>query len=301
MRTSSLAVYRCPACGGSLALRGGGDRAVVVDGVLDCGCGKSFTVLDAIPDFVHPESLLPSDEESRREYNQGAENYDAGLRWLFDSFFEDENAVRSRMADRLGARPGSRILEVGCGTGKDSEHIVQRIQPGGALFLQDLSLRMLELARKALVGAPADLEFHLGNVLHLPFGDHEFDGVFHFGGLNTFGDKSRALREMTRVVRPGGKVVVGDESAAPWLRRLRFGRVIMKANPLYRHLPPLAALPENARDASLSWILGNAFYLIEFRVGDGPPPLDLDLPIPGKRGGTLRSRYDGSRRRKSAG
>lgn len=85
--------------------------------------------------------------------------------------------------------------------------------------------------------------------------------------------------------------MVGDESAAPRLRRQGFGRVIINANPLYRHLPPLASLPDNATDVSLHWILGNAFYLIEYVVGDGPPRLDLDRPIPGRRGGTLRSRY----------
>src|SRR5207237_1494729 len=136
------------------------------------------------------------------------------------------------------------------------------------------------------------LEFHLSNVLHLPFADGVFDAAYHFGSLNTFGDKRRALLEMTRVVRPGGKVVIGDESVAPWLRRRRFGRMLLKANPLYRHLPPLAALPQNAREVSLHWVLGNAFYFIEFRVGEGPPPLNIDLPIPGRRGGTLRSRYE---------
>jgi hypothetical protein len=67
--------------------------------------------------------------------------------------------------------------------------------------------------------------------------------------------------------------------------------MILKANPLYRHVPPLACLPENASDVSLHWVLGNAFYLIEYRVGGGPPRLNVDLPIPGRRGGTLRSRY----------
>ena len=43
----------------------------------------------------------------------------------------------------------------------------------------------------------------------------------------------------------------------------------------------------------MRWIIGNCFYLIDFRVGDGPPQLNLDLPHKGRRGGTLRSRYYG--------
>ena len=100
---------------------------------------------------------------------------------------------------------------------------------------------------------------------------------------------------MTRVVRVGGKVVVGDEGVAPWLKRRRYGRVLIAANPLYGHTPPLEALPENTTEPRLQWILGNAFYVIDFRVAGGPPFVDVDLPIPG-RGDTLRSRYDASRK-----
>jgi ubiquinone/menaquinone biosynthesis C-methylase UbiE/uncharacterized protein YbaR (Trm112 family) len=290
VRPSSLQIYKCPACKGALQTTEGA-AGEIVEGTLTCACGKAFTVHDGVPDFVDPDSLTPSDAESRRKYDETAGEYDVGLKWLFDSFHENEDAVRARLVDRLDARPGHRVLEIGCGTGRDSRHIIERIRPAGVLFLQDLSPGMAAIARTALAEAPVALEFHLSDASHLPFADGEFDALFHFGGCNTFGDKRRAFREMTRVVRRGGKVVVGDESAAPWLRRQRFGRLIMNANPLYRHLPPLASLPGNARDVSLHWILGNAFYVIEYVVGDGPPPLDIDLSIPGKRGGTLRSRY----------
>jgi SAM-dependent methyltransferase len=130
----------------------------------------------------------------------------------------------------------------------------------------------------------------LSNASYLPFADDSFDAAFHFGGINTFGELRRALSEMTRVVRVGGKVVVGDEGVAPWLRRRLFGRILVKANPLYAHRPPLDAIPDNAADVRLQWILGNAFYVIDYRVAAGPPFVDLDLPIPGK-GDSLRSRY----------
>jgi hypothetical protein len=95
---------------------------------------------------------------------------------------------------------------------------------------------------------------------------------------------------MNRVVRVGGKVVVGDEGIAPWLKRERYGRVLVNANPLYANSPPLDALPETASEVRLQWILGAAFYVIDFRVGAEEPFVDVDLPIPGK-GDTLRSRY----------
>jgi len=95
-------------------------------------------------------------------------------------------------------------------------------------------------------------------------------------------------------VKPGGKVVIGDEGIAPWQRRRLIGRILVKANPLYAHRPPLADLPETALDVRLRWIIANAFYVIDYRVGAAPPGVELDLPIPGK-GDTLRSRYYGPR------
>ena len=98
---------------------------------------------------------------------------------------------------------------------------------------------------------------------------------------------------MTRIVKKGGHVVFGDESLPPWLEGTEFGEVIITNNALYKHKVPLASLPENARDVTVRWVLGGCFYLIDFKVGDGPPPVDLDLPHKGWRGGTLRTRYYG--------
>jgi len=52
-------------------------------------------------------------------------------------------------------------------------------------------------------------------------------------------------------------------------------------------------LPICARDVTVKWIIGNCFYVIAFTKGSGPPPLDLDLPHQGWRGGSMRTRYYG--------
>jgi SAM-dependent methyltransferase len=292
LRRSSLSTLRCPACRRAFVLEAAaGNELEATEGNLRCVCGKSYPIEDGTPNLIYPEQLLPSDEEFKRKYNEGAEHYDAGLEWLFGSFYENENEVRSGMLELLDLRAGSRVLEVGCGTGKDSLHIIERLQENGELYAQDISSGMIQMARRRLAGSITPVEYFLGNAAYLPFEDAYFDAVFHFGGLNTFGEIDRSLAEMTRVVRVGGKVVVGDEGVAPWLREEEFGRVLINANPLYRHSPPLECLPENAQDVGLRWILGNAFYLIDYRVGDGPPKVDLDLPIPGK-GDSLRLRYE---------
>ncbi len=298
MKRSIVENLRCPACKGELSLDAGQDFAEeVLAGRLNCPCGKQYVIQEGVPNLIFPEELLPSDEEFRHKYDKGADQYDVGLDWLFKSFFEDEDSVRIPMIELLEIKPGARVLEVGCGSGKDSQHIIRTLQQQGELYVQDISSRMVSLTRRRLEGSNGPIEYLLSNAAYLPFADAYFDAVFHFGGINTFGEIKKALREMTRVVRSGGKVVVGDEGVAPWLRKKKFGRILINANPLYTHRPPLDLLPENARNVRLRWILGNAFYLIDYRVGDGPPRVDLDLPIPGK-GDSLRSRYE-TRVRKS--
>ena len=68
----------------------------------------------------------------------------------------------------------------------------------------------------------------------------------------------------------------------------------MTSHPPYANTAPLECLPVGARDVAVRWLMGNAFYVIDFRVGDGPPRADFDLPIPGARGGTHRTRYHGT-------
>jgi ubiquinone/menaquinone biosynthesis C-methylase UbiE len=294
MKKHAIKTYRSPASGDELSLEAeqAADGAVL-SGVLVSQKGEQYQVADGIPNFIYPRELDGNDAEFQQKYDQAAEQYDAGLDWLFKSFYESEDAVRKNFVELLQVQPGQKILEVGCGTGKDSVLIAKALNGTGELFLHELSSGMLKLCRKRLDAEGLSAEYLLGNASYLPFPDGYFDAVFHFGGINTFNEKQRALDELTRVTRVGGAVVVGDESVPPWLREKQFGQVLMKANPLYKYEPPLSLLPACARNVSVRWMLGNAFYIIRYEVGKGEPPLDLDLPIPGK-GDSLRLRYFGA-------
>lgn len=263
--------------------------------------GQRFPIgADGIPDLLWPPSLGAVESRWQRYYDDTAEQiYDAALDWQFAALHEDEDAVREQMVDMLHLEPGFRVLEVGCGTGRDSHRLARKLGADGELFLQDLSPNMVRACARRMaeqdrgLSFPCRLSFAIANACYLPFPDGHFDAVFHFGGFNEFSDQRRAAAEFARVAKPSGLVLFGDESVGPWLRAAEFGRIVIANNPLFAHTLPLEALPLCARDVTLRWMMGNCFYVITFRKGDGPPPLDLDLPHQGWRGGTMRSRYFG--------
>jgi demethylmenaquinone methyltransferase / 2-methoxy-6-polyprenyl-1,4-benzoquinol methylase len=118
---------------------------------------------------------------------------------------------RRRAADLAALSPGERALDVATGTGDLALELAGRVSPGGEVVATDFSERMLELARaKASArsqGAGRVVVQH-ANALELPFGDGEFDAATVGFGARNFSDLEQGLREMARVVRPGGTVVV---------------------------------------------------------------------------------------------
>jgi ubiquinone/menaquinone biosynthesis C-methylase UbiE len=302
MQRETVHSYRCPYTGQTLELTvEKAEGPEVLAGRLRTDSGHEYLIVDGIPVLTHPEEEPRSAEEKREyEYYQATStSYDASLGWLFRVFHEDEDAVRNRMVDLLELKADHRVLETGCGTCRDSIHIARRLGPSGLLFLQDLSPNMVAVGRQRLAASArgnekdCPVEFAVGNACYLPFPDGIFDAAYHFGGLNLFTDRKRALAELTRVVKKGGKVVVGDEGLAPWHRDTLYGNIVTTVNKMYLHSCPLDCLPQNAREVAVRWLLGDAFYLIDYRVSEGHPAIDLELPIPGKRGGTCRTRYFG--------
>lgn len=262
--------------------------------------GRSFAVENGIPVFLDAAKLGTLEKKTQTEYDLVADEfYDNAVDWLFESFYEEEDKVRNGMVDLLDLKPRSRVLEIGCGTGRDSFRIAQRLGKGGVFFLQDLSRNMVLKTQKTMeaYGQKNSLEcgthYFISDGLHLPFPERSFDAVFHFGGFNNFSHPKESLKEFTRITKIGGKIVVGDESVPPWLKGTEFAEIVCVNNPLFRHRAPLRAIPEGARNVTVRWVLGGCFYLIDFSVDEGTPRLNLDLPHKGRRGGTMRTRYYG--------
>jgi demethylmenaquinone methyltransferase/2-methoxy-6-polyprenyl-1,4-benzoquinol methylase len=134
---------------------------------------------------------------------------------------------RSRAADMAALAPGDSALDVATGTGDLAVELARRVGPEGEVVGSDFSERMLELAREK---AP-ELRFEHGNALSLPYDDDSFDAATVGFGARNFSDLPQGLREMARVVRPGGRVVIleittPERAPLSWFFGLWFDRIV---------------------------------------------------------------------------
>ena len=125
---------------------------------------------------------------------------------------ESEIAARDDYVRLLGVAPGERVLDVGCGSGAVTRTLAQRVAPGGRAVGLDASTALLKVARELAnkAGLGAIIEFKDGDCRALPFPDASFDAVVAATTLSHVPDPRRALAEMVRVTRPGGRVGVFD-------------------------------------------------------------------------------------------
>lgn len=123
---------------------------------------------------------------------------------------------RETLRDLLAPAPGERVLEIGPGTGYYSLDIAPRLAPGGHLDLLDVQQPMLdELARRARERGSPNVTPTLGDAQNLPYPDQAFDAVFLVATLGEIPDKDHALHEVRRVLKPGGRLVVGEGQPDP--------------------------------------------------------------------------------------
>lgn len=125
---------------------------------------------------------------------------------------ESEIAARDEYVRLLGVAPGERVLDVGCGSGAVTRTLAQKVVPGGRAIGVDTSPALLKVARELAdkAGLAAVIEFKEGDCRALPFPDASFDAVVAATTLSHVPDAGRALSEMVRVTRPGGRIGVFD-------------------------------------------------------------------------------------------
>ena len=133
--------------------------------------------------------------------------------------------TRTRLRDVLTPEPGERVLEIGPGTGYYSLHVAEWISPGGRLDIFDLQPEMLDhTMRRASTAGASNIVATQGDARELPYPDATFDAAYLTLVLGEIPDQDAALRELTRILKPGGRLVVGELFGDPhWVspQRLR--------------------------------------------------------------------------------
>ena len=191
------------------------------------------------------------------------------------------HAWRRRAADLAQAGPGREVLDVATGTGDLAIEMAGR---GATVIGSDFSEEMLGRAR----AKRADITWEWANAMDLPYEDDRFDAATVGFGARNFSDLERGVREMARVVRPGGRVVVLEITTPtrPPLStffRVWFDAVVpalgkLSGNPdAYEYLPSsvkrfpapdgLAAVMDRAGLRDIRWIL-TAGGIIAIHVGE---------------------------------
>lgn len=297
MKKTDVKAYRCPQTGEELSINeatttSNTSEGALLSGELRTATNNKYMICDGIPDFSYPPDLGKNDEMSRQEYDIAANEYDEMQKITFSILCQDEVSFRRDMVKQLRLKKKSVVIETAAGTGLNIPYIQELLAGEGDIYVQDISLSMLKQSRKYDL---QHIRIHrsIGNAAYLPFSENQFDAALSFGGIGVYSDQERAIKEMFRVVKPGGRIVFGDEGVAPWLRESDYGKKLISNNHFYSDEPPINYLPIEAREMNVQWVMGGAFYLVSLTVGEGEPKADFDYPIPGHRGGTINTRYNG--------
>jgi SAM-dependent methyltransferase len=141
------------------------------------------------------------------------------LRWTLA--FPRGNLSPAHLERVLAPRPGERMLEIGPGTGIYTIPVAKALGRDGSLDVIDVQQEMLdEVATRTRAAGVANVTATCGDARTLPYPDAAFDAAYLVGVLGEIPDEAAALRELRRVLKPNGRLVVGEVAIDPDFVRL---------------------------------------------------------------------------------
>jgi ubiquinone/menaquinone biosynthesis C-methylase UbiE len=176
-----------------------------------------------------PVPSLPAPASASRQYITETQAFFATRAATWDTRFGDDMPAYAAAVARAGIRHGGVVVDVGCGTGRALPALRKAVGPDGAVIAADLTPEMLAQACAQAAAARAALV--LADARRLPFADASADALFAAGLVNHLPDTEAGLKELARVTRPGGLLVLFHPSGRAALAA-RHGRTVTPDEPL---------------------------------------------------------------------
>jgi ubiquinone/menaquinone biosynthesis C-methylase UbiE len=263
-RPQTVSQLQSPFTGSPLHVASEGGREAMVS-----SSGERFPIRDGIPAFLRPEDLTGDNGKYNHLYETIGGFYDdtqrvfAAFRGLeIDSYFENYMSL-------LDAKPGDSVLETSVGTGLNFKYLPRGVKLAGL----DLSPEMLANCQNNMRRWKMDADLYLGNAESLPFADASFDVVYTCGGFNFFSDRAKAIREMIRVAKPGGQLMIEDETeeyVKSTYENIPFTSSFYKDRKEAVTVP-IDLVPPEMEDIHAEMLKDGKFYAIIFRKPPAPP------------------------------
>ena len=152
----------------------------------------------------------------RQYFNQRAAVWD-------ETVAEKDTTKLERMAKRLNIKPGATLLDVGTGTGVFLPFLLNEIGTGGRIIASDFAEKMLRKARAK--GFDGNIDYLHSDVTNIPLRNEIFDIIVCYSSFPHFRDKPRALAEMNRILKKGGRLLICHTSSRA------------KINEIHRQIP----------------------------------------------------------------
>lgn len=154
------------------------------------------------------------------------------------------------------------VLEVAVGTGDNLPHFDAELDASGAVFGIDITRAMLRQCQRRWRTLESRSTLVEADAAQLPLRSNAFDAVVHFGGLNAFSQRSKAIAEI--LARPGARIVISDKSLPPDRPRSVRQQLLLKLKPRLALPPPIDLIPLSEEEIEVTWFWDDAAYILAF-------------------------------------